>query len=98
MLDWLTNIPHVNRIRFHTRFSYRHSRRLDDDFLSLLTNRRVQFWFVLHINHPNELDEEVFARLKKVQCLGIPVLNQSVLLKGVNDDLETQKKIVRNLS
>lgn len=93
LLDSIETIPHVNRVRFHTRFPIGIPERLDEGFLALLKNRRVQFWFVVHVNHPRELDEEVLAGLKKVQCLGIPVLNQSVLLNGVNDDIETQKQL-----
>ena len=86
-------IPHVDRIRFHTRFPIGIPERLDENFLGILNNRRVQFWFVVHVNHPRELDEEVLIRLKSVQCLGIPILNQSVLLKDINDNLETQKEL-----
>ena len=54
----------------------------------------MQTVFVLHCNHPNELDEEVFQALKSIQMLGIPVLNQSVLLKGINDASETLKELM----
>lgn len=85
----LAQIPHVNRIRFHTRFPIGIPERIDAEFLELLKNVQCQIWFVVHVNHPRELDEEVLASLKTVQKLGIPVLNQSVLLKGVNDDEDT---------
>ena len=75
LLDALEAIPHVKRIRFHTRFPLGIPERLDDAFLAILKNRRVQIWFVLHINHVRELDPEVMAKIKNVQCLGIPVLN-----------------------
>ncbi len=97
LLDALEAIPHVKRIRFHTRFPLGIPERLDDAFLAILKNRRVQIWFVLHINHVRELDPEVMAKIKNVQCLGIPVLNQSVLLKDVNDDLDTQKQLCEYL-
>lgn len=93
LIDSLENIPHIKRIRFHTRFPIGIPERLDDHFLSILKNRRVQFWFVLHINHPNELDQEIFMALKNLHCLGIPLLNQSVLLKGINDDSMTQHRL-----
>lgn len=93
LLDSIEKIPHVRRIRFHTRFPIGIPERIDEGFLALLKNRRIQLWFVVHVNHPRELDEEVLARLKNVQRLGIPVLNQSVLLKGINDDIATHKQL-----
>lgn len=82
-------IPHVRRIRFHTRFPIGIPERIDESFLAILQASSKQIFFVIHCNHPKELDLEVAASLKKVQKLGISVLNQSVLLKGVNDDEKT---------
>ncbi len=89
LLDALCAIEHVKKIRFHTRFPIGIPERLDDAFLELLQRVKKQIWFVVHVNHPNELDDEVIASLSRVRSLGIPVLNQSVLLKGVNDNVET---------
>lgn len=88
LLSGLETIPHIVKVRFHTRFPIGIPERIDFDFLSLLKGSRLQFWFVIHANHPRELDDDVLAALKRIQCLGIPVLNQSVLLKGVNDQAE----------
>lgn len=85
----LDAITHLKRIRFHTRFPVGIPERIDDSFLELLASSSKQIFFIVHINHPKELDSDVAQALKKIQCLGIPVLNQSVLLKGVNDDEET---------
>jgi EF-P beta-lysylation protein EpmB len=85
----LDSIPHLKRIRFHTRFPIGIPERIDSSFLDLLSSSSKQIFFIVHINHPRELDGDVMAALKKIQCLGIPVLNQSVLLKGVNDDERT---------
>lgn len=85
----LEQIPHIRRIRFHTRFPIGIPERIDASFLSLLQPSSKQIVMIIHCNHPREIDEEVGQSLKKVQYLGIPVLNQSVLLKGVNDDEET---------
>lgn len=93
----LDNIPHVKRIRFHTRFPVGIPERIDEGFLSLLKNQSKQIWFVVHINHPNELDDDVLLHLKAVQCLGIPVLTQTVLLKDVNDDCATLKYMFEEL-
>jgi EF-P beta-lysylation protein EpmB len=84
----LEEISHIQRIRFHTRFPIGIPERIDDSFLSCLAQSSKQIFFVIHCNHPNELDEDVILSLKKVLRLGIPVLSQSVLLKGVNDNPE----------
>lgn len=86
LFNELEAIPHIQRIRFHTRFPVGIPERIDDDFLSLLASSSKQIFFIVHINHSLELDIDVVSSLKKIQRLGIPVLNQAVLLKGVNDD------------
>lgn len=85
----LEEIPHIRRIRFHTRFPIGIPERIDDSFLGILKSSSKQIVFIIHCNHPRELDEDVAHALKKVQKLGIPVLNQSVLLKDVNDEETT---------
>lgn len=89
LLDALNALPHLKRIRFHSRFPVGIPERIDADFLGLLQQLHKQVFFVLHSNHPRELDTDVLAAMRKLQELGIPVLNQSVLLKGVNDDADT---------
>lgn len=93
----LEKIPHVKRIRFHTRFPIGIPERIDEEFLDLLGRCNKQIFFVIHSNHPRELDEDVVLYLKKIQKLGIPVLNQAVLLKGVNDDEETLFSLCKTL-
>jgi EF-P beta-lysylation protein EpmB len=97
LLERLSTITHVKRIRFHTRFPMGIPERIDSSFLSLLKSVKKQIWFVIHANHPNEFDDTIWAALKEIQCLGIPVLCQSVLLKGINDDLDTLKKLSSDL-
>lgn len=93
LLQNLDAIPHIKRIRFHTRFPIGIPERIDTDFINMLRKIRCQIWFVIHTNHPNELDATIFYHLKQLQQLGIIVLNQSVLLKGINDDVETQYRL-----
>lgn len=97
LLNSLENIPHVKRVRFHTRFPIGFPERLEPALLGLLDRRRFQIWLVIHCNHAIELDDEVLASLKAVQKLGIPVLNQGVLLKGVNDDVSTLEELYSKL-
>lgn len=93
LLHQLEAIPHVKRIRFHTRFPMGIPERIDASFLRVLSSCKKQILFIIHCNHPSEFDETIFAHLKKVQLLGIPILTQSVLLRGVNDDVDTLKNL-----
>lgn len=82
-------IPHIRRLRFHTRFPIGIPERIDTSFLNLLSSCQKQIYFIIHSNHPRELDADVLAALRKIANLGIPLLTHTVLLKGVNDDEET---------
>jgi lysine 2,3-aminomutase len=85
LLDSLTVIAHVKRIRLHTRFPIGIPERIDTSFLELLANCPKQIWFVIHSNHVREFDNDVWQALRSIQERGIPILNQSVLLKDIND-------------
>lgn len=98
LMERIAEIPHVKRLRFHTRFPIGIPERLDASFLELLARARLQIVFIIHCNHPQELDAGVLAALKNVQRLGIPVLNQAVLLRGVNDNLATLKALCEKLA
>lgn len=89
----LSNLKHVRRLRFHTRFPMGIPERLDNNFLQLLAQLPQQIWFVIHANHPAEFDADVLASLSAIRKLGIVVLNQSVLLRGVNDNITTLKEL-----
>ncbi len=93
LLHKLSYIPHVKLIRFHSRFIVGIPERVDKEFLSILEESPKQIIFVTHINHHLELDGDVFSALKSIQKLGIPTLNQSVLLQGVNDNFTALKTL-----
>lgn len=97
LFEQLETIPHLKRIRFHTRFPIGIPERIDEEFLDLLGKLKKQVWFVIHTNHPGELDDDIGAALAKIRQLGIPVLNQFVLLKGVNDSEEVLKELCLQL-
>lgn len=97
LLENIAAISHIKRVRFHTRFPIGIPERIDSSFLSLLKSIPLQFLFVIHVNHPRELDSDILNALKAVQNLGIPLLNQSVLLRGVNDDVETLFELCETL-
>ncbi len=99
-LNWLLNalaeIPHVRTIRFHTRTAVIVPQRITSDFLSILNTKRFQFVFVLHTNHAQEIDDHVHLSLNALRTKAL-LLNQSVLLKGVNDTVEVQYHLSRRL-
>ncbi len=98
ILGRLTKLPHIRRIRFHTRFPIGIPERIDENFLNIIANLPQQIYFVIHCNHPRELDNEIFDRLKALQRLGCVILNQAVLLQGVNDDVSTLQQLAEQLA
>lgn len=88
-MDLLDAVPHLKRLRIHSRLPVVIPQRVCDDMLSWLDRTRLQKVLVVHVNHPAEIDQatrEAFARLKQA---GVTLLNQSVILKGVNDNADT---------
>jgi EF-P beta-lysylation protein EpmB len=88
-LSWLTqqieSIKHIKRLRIHTRLPVVIPSRIDNQLLDWLSNTRLKPTMVLHINHANEIDSKLYQSVELLKKAGITVLNQSVLLKGVND-------------
>ncbi|MEI6531980.1 MAG: EF-P beta-lysylation protein EpmB, partial [Chlamydiota bacterium] len=97
LLEKLALIPHIKRIRFHTRFPIGIPERIDEVFLALLEKCPKQIIFTLHVNLAEELDADILLALKKIARLGIPILTQTVLLRGVNDKVEVLKKLFLTL-
>jgi L-lysine 2,3-aminomutase len=83
----LAAIPHVRRIRVHTRQPVVLPSRVDEGLLHWLRTSALPIVLVLHVNHPNELDGELAAACARLRATGLTLLNQSVLLAGVNDDV-----------
>ena len=92
-LSWLVaqleEIPHLQRLRLHTRLPVVIPDRVDDHLLGWLGNTRLQKVMVLHINHANEIDQAVVAACARLKQAGVTLLNQSVLLRDINDDVTT---------
>jgi EF-P beta-lysylation protein EpmB len=84
--DGLAGIGHVRRLRIHTRLPVVLPERVDAAFRAWLAALPLQKVVVLHANHANELDAGVAAACARLQAAGATLLNQSVLLRGVNDD------------
>lgn len=85
----LEQVPHIKRVRFHTRFPVVLPERIDYSFLTTLKKSSLKKVMVLHINHPQEIDESVINMVKQLKLTDITLLNQSVLLKNINDNAET---------
>jgi L-lysine 2,3-aminomutase len=88
LVQLLAGIAHIKRLRIHSRIPVVLPERMTDELIHCLTATRLQTIMVLHVNHPNELDSTSARALEKMQYHKIPLLNQSVLLKGVNDSVE----------
>lgn len=84
----MAQIPQLKRVRVHTRLPILIPERVTEELIQLLRGTRLVPWMVIHANHTNELDESVAQAVAKLVDAGIPVLNQAVLLAGVNDSLE----------
>ena len=86
LVDDIAAIRHIRRLRVHTRLPVTIPARLTPALINALTRTRLTSTIVVHINHPNEIDDELRAALRTTARAGIPLLNQSVLLRGINDD------------
>ena len=97
LVNSLARIPHIKRLRIHSRIPVVLPQRISDDLISLITKSRLRPVMVVHINHANELDKTVTRIMEKLRTAGIPILNQSVLLKGVNDNAVILKQLSEGL-
>jgi len=91
-LGWLVaqleQIPHLKRLRIHTRLPVVMPSRVTDELVTLLKQSSLRCSVVLHINHPNELAAELPAALAKLTSAGISLYNQAVLLADINDNAD----------
>jgi len=96
LLRSLRSIPHVEIIRIGTRAPVVLPQRITPRLCAILS-RYHPLWVNTHFNHPKELTPEAREACDRLLRAGIPLGNQSVLLKGVNDDPETMRELVRGL-
>ncbi len=85
LLGEITKIRHLRRLRVHSRYPVVLPERIGDDLVRVLASCGLPVWLVTHFNHPRELTEAALASCQRLQKAGVSVLNQSVLLAGVND-------------
>ena len=100
LLDWLLGslrtIPHVRVLRIGSRVPVVMPMRITPEICSLLRQYRP-LWLNTQFNHPREITFEAAAACDRLLTAGIPVSNQSVLLKGVNDDIDTMRDLLNSL-
>lgn len=87
LIEQLEAIPQLIRLRIHTRLPIVIPDRVDAALLDWLQQTRLQKVMVVHVNHANELDDNVNQAMTKLQHAGVTLLNQSVLMRGINDDV-----------
>jgi lysine 2,3-aminomutase len=99
-LEWilreLRTIPHLEMIRFGTRFPVVLPQRIDEGFCRIC-DRYGPIWLNTHFNHPNEVTPEAEWAVRELLRAGVPVNNQTVLLRGINDTVETQLELSHKL-
>lgn len=83
-------IPHLQRLRIHTRLPVVIPQRITNKLINILDCSRFDCVMVLHINHSQEIDDQLFSALSKLKEVGITLLNQAVLLRGINDTIDDQ--------
>ncbi len=96
LMDRLCAIPHVDVVRIHTRIPVVAPEKVSAELVSALRGR-VVVWVVVHTNHAQEMTEAAEAALARLVDAGIPLLSQSVLLRGVNDSVPALEALFRRL-
>ncbi len=96
LMDELSKIQHVQVIRIHTRSPVADPARIGDGLIAALKVRPATY-VVVHVNHATEISEEVKLGFAKLVNAGIPLLSQSVLLKGINNSVETLSALMKAL-
>ena len=92
-LDWLLSeleaIPHIKRLRIHSRLPIVIPARITGTLVERIARSRLQTLLVNHINHAQEIGDEFRAAMASLRQAGVTLLNQSVLLRGINDNAQT---------
>ena len=91
----IASVGHVKTVRFHTRVPVAAPDLVTDELVAAIRAEGVSTWVALHANHPRELSAEARAALARFADAGVPLISQTVLLKGVNDNPETLAALMR---
>jgi lysine 2,3-aminomutase len=92
----LAAIEHVRIVRWHTRVPVVEPSRISDEFVAALIAPGITSWVALHANHPTEFTPAARRAIARLVDAGVPVVSQSVLLHGVNDDVATLEALMRS--
>ncbi|MDC5804692.1 EF-P beta-lysylation protein EpmB [Vibrio europaeus] len=90
LIDHIADIKHIKRLRIHSRLPVVIPDRITQALIQMLSETRLQAVLVTHINHAQEINQELRDRLSHLKQTGVTLLNQGVMLKGVNDSIESQ--------
>jgi EF-P beta-lysylation protein EpmB len=93
----LNDIPHIRRIRLHTRLPVVIPQRVCGELEQWIKESNAAIFVVLHFNHAQEVDSRVTDALRRLHSSGATLLNQSVLLRGVNDTFDAQRELCLQL-
>ena len=97
LLQQVDEIEHIKRIRLHTRLPIVLPARVTEELLTTLRGLRSTAFVVVHANHANEIQADCVDALKRMTSAGLPVLNQSVLLRTINDSTAAQRDLCERL-
>lgn len=93
LIKMLNKVSQLKRIRIHTRFIVTIPQRVTSSLLLILRTSEIPIVIVTHINHAQEIDEDLTYAIKALKDTSTPILNQSVLLKNINDNADTLEKL-----
>lgn len=95
LVEAIADIPHVETLRVHTRLPVHDPERVSADLAEALAGTRLAPWVAVHLNHAREFTPEVVAALTRLRRAGVALVSQSVLLRGVNDDVDALDALFR---
>jgi L-lysine 2,3-aminomutase len=98
LVERIQAISHVERLRIHTRLPIVLPSRVDDGLIRMLDRTRLATYVIVHCNHRNEIDESVIDAFRRLRSSGAVILNQAVLLRGINDNVTVLEDLCSELS
>jgi len=97
LLRRIREIDHVDYVRLATRAPVTLPQRITEELCSAIRESHERTWVMTHFNHPKELTDEARTACSRLADAGLPVMNQTVLLRGVNDETDTLEALFRGL-
>ncbi|MFV0449722.1 MAG: EF-P beta-lysylation protein EpmB [Vibrio sp.] len=97
LVDKIAAITHIKRLRIHSRLPVVIPDRITDELVDTLAQTRLQVVLVTHINHAHEINLELKQQMARLRAINVTLLNQGVMLKGVNDSVQAQVNLSESL-